>query len=217
MEPAYSHITAHRTSLWWLYCCPSHKVETCVGLHAFRYSGACFSCVVEKSDLHEADDRPCHPWRGIQQPVHKIYPSLFVVDPSSHRLELEFSPPLIRDTHYLLTINSDTEIVLTVVALLPPPSSWNHAHTVQRVWASPWRSDNQPGPLKLKRINTGAGWIPAKARYSSSSPFFSLVQPSPSALLGKQWSLLCKPIRESLTFTPLSATGLLIGECVFGL
>ena len=54
-------------------------------------------------------------------------------------MELIFDPPLEKDEDYMLTTRSST-----------------HMQLVLRTGRK-WRSDNEPGPLKLKRIDTGAG------------------------------------------------------------
>lgn len=57
----------------------------------------------------------------------------------SKYMDLQFEPPLTKDVDYVLSVQSPTRMVLT------------------RKFTSVWR--NEPGPLKLRRINTGAGLI----------------------------------------------------------
>lgn len=57
----------------------------------------------------------------------------------SKYMELQFEPPLVKDVDYILTVRSSTSLLLT------------------RTFTSVWRND--PGPLKLRRINTGAGFL----------------------------------------------------------
>jgi len=52
-------------------------------------------------------------------------------------MELMFDPPLVKDQDYILSVKSSTSMVLT------------------RTTNTKWR--DEPGPLKLRRINTGAG------------------------------------------------------------
>jgi len=62
-------------------------------------------------------------------------------------MELIFDPPLEKDVDYMLTTRSST-----------------HMQLVLRTGRK-WRSDNEPGPLKLKRIDTGAGDLRIDAKY----------------------------------------------------
>jgi hypothetical protein len=50
-------------------------------------------------------------------------------------MDLLFEPPMERNKDYILSVKSDTSMVLT------------------RMSSAKWRAD--PGPLKLRRINTG--------------------------------------------------------------
>ena len=61
--------------------------------------------------------------------------------------QLVFDPPLVKDVDYLLNTRSSTMMQLTL-------------RTGRK-----WRSDGQPGPLKLRRINTGAGFLRIDAKY----------------------------------------------------
>mmetsp|Transcript_9513 Transcript_9513/g.30411 ORF Transcript_9513/g.30411 Transcript_9513/m.30411 type:complete len:918 (+) Transcript_9513:48-2801(+) len=61
--------------------------------------------------------------------------------------DLAFDPPLEKDVDYVLWVRSPTFMQLTLKT------------------GRKWRSDGDPGPLKLKRINTGAGELRIDARF----------------------------------------------------
>jgi nitrogen fixation protein FixH len=65
----------------------------------------------------------------------------------SKTMQLAFDPPLVADEDYLLAVRSSTCMQLTL-------------RTGKR-----WRSDGSPGPLKLRRISTGAGYLRIDAKY----------------------------------------------------
>ncbi|KAJ8599359.1 hypothetical protein CTAYLR_007010 [Chrysophaeum taylorii] len=60
---------------------------------------------------------------------------------------LVFDPPLERDADYILSTKSSTCLILTLKT------------------GRKWRSDGNPGPLKLRRIDTGAGQLRIDAQY----------------------------------------------------
>eukprot|EP00632_Arachnochrysis_sp_CCMP2950_P012529 CAMPEP_0185693838 /NCGR_PEP_ID=MMETSP1164-20130828/3499_1 /TAXON_ID=1104430 /ORGANISM="Chrysoreinhardia sp, Strain CCMP2950" /LENGTH=914 /DNA_ID=CAMNT_0028360647 /DNA_START=66 /DNA_END=2810 /DNA_ORIENTATION=+ len=62
-------------------------------------------------------------------------------------VQLTFDPPLERDVDYVLQVKSKTFMQLT------------------RKTGKKWRSDGEPGPLKLRRIDTGAGPLRIDAKY----------------------------------------------------
>ena len=62
-------------------------------------------------------------------------------------MSLVFDPPLVNGVDYVLTVRSSTLMQLTLRT------------------GKKWRSDGQPGPLKLRRINTGAGFLRIDAKY----------------------------------------------------
>jgi len=74
--------------------------------------------------------------------------SKLVINGSNFRpknMELMFDPPLVRDKDYILSVKSATSMVLT------------------RTTGTEWR--DEPGPLKVRRINTGAGALRVDPSY----------------------------------------------------
>lgn len=65
----------------------------------------------------------------------------------SKTMQLAFDPPLVADEDYLLNVRSSTHMQLTLRT------------------GKKWRSDGEPGPLKLRRISTGAGFLRIDAKY----------------------------------------------------
>ena len=65
----------------------------------------------------------------------------------SKTMTLTFEPPLVRDVDYMLQVRSPTCMQLTL-------------RTGRK-----WRSDGDPGALKLRRIDTGAGALRIDAKY----------------------------------------------------
>mmetsp|Transcript_11821 Transcript_11821/g.14771 ORF Transcript_11821/g.14771 Transcript_11821/m.14771 type:complete len:921 (-) Transcript_11821:1207-3969(-) len=65
----------------------------------------------------------------------------------SKDIKLVFDPPLIRDEDYILQVKSPTFMSFTLKT------------------GKKWRSDGDPGPLKLRRIDTGAGALRIDAKY----------------------------------------------------
>ena len=62
-------------------------------------------------------------------------------------MELIFDPPLEKDVDYMLTTRSHTHMQLMLRS------------------GKKWRSDGKPGPLKLRRIDTGAGDLRIDTKY----------------------------------------------------
>ena len=62
-------------------------------------------------------------------------------------MELIFDPPLEKDVDYMLNTRSSTHMQLMLRS------------------GRKWRSDGEPGPLKLRRIDTGAGDLRIDAKY----------------------------------------------------
>eukprot|EP00635_Sarcinochrysidales_sp_CCMP3193_P007182 CAMPEP_0118917150 /NCGR_PEP_ID=MMETSP1166-20130328/17065_1 /TAXON_ID=1104430 /ORGANISM="Chrysoreinhardia sp, Strain CCMP3193" /LENGTH=725 /DNA_ID=CAMNT_0006857211 /DNA_START=175 /DNA_END=2349 /DNA_ORIENTATION=+ len=58
-----------------------------------------------------------------------------------------FDPPLYRDVDYVMEVKSETVAALTLKT------------------GRKWRSDGEPGPLKIKRLNTGAGELRIDAKF----------------------------------------------------
>ena len=73
--------------------------------------------------------RPCN---SRADPPHTAWPSFFV---RVQNMDLVFDPALERNKDYILSVKSDKTMVLT------------------RMTSAKWREE--PGPLKLRRINTG--------------------------------------------------------------
>ena len=61
-------------------------------------------------------------------------------------MSLTFEPPLVRDEDYFLNVRSPTHMQLTLMT------------------GHKWRKDGDPGPLKLRRIDTGAGALRIDAK-----------------------------------------------------
>merc|ERR1719327_1185134 len=62
-------------------------------------------------------------------------------------MELIFDPPLEKDVDYMLNTRSSTHLQLML-------------HTGRK-----WRSDGEPGPLRLRRIDSGAGALRIDPRF----------------------------------------------------
>ena len=62
-------------------------------------------------------------------------------------VKLAFDPPLVQGEDYILEVRSATFMQLTLRT------------------GKKWRSDGEPGPLKLRRISTGAGFLRIDAKY----------------------------------------------------
>jgi len=78
--------------------------------------------------------------RGDQNLIYTTGTSKLIINGTNFKekgMDLVFEPPLERNKDYILSVKSDTSMVLT------------------RMSSAKWRED--PGPLKLRRINTGAG------------------------------------------------------------
>ena len=89
--------------------------------------------------------------RGDDKIVYMSGTPRFLINGTGFRsktLSLVFEPPLVRDVDYVLQARSDVCVQLTLKT------------------GKSWHSDKEPGPLKLKLINTGAGdlRIDAKVR-----------------------------------------------------
>jgi len=91
------------------------------------------------------------PTPTIKQNTDVIYQSgtsKLVINGTNFReksMELTFDPPMERNKDYILSVKNDKTMVLT------------------RMSTAKWR--DEPGPLKLKRINTGAGAIRVDPEY----------------------------------------------------
>mmetsp|Transcript_22391 Transcript_22391/g.28987 ORF Transcript_22391/g.28987 Transcript_22391/m.28987 type:complete len:917 (-) Transcript_22391:557-3307(-) len=80
--------------------------------------------------------------RGEDKLIYMTGTARFLINGTGFRegsMSLVFDPPLVRDVDYVLAVRSNTVIQLAL-------------RTGRK-----WRSDGEPGPLKLRRIDSGAG------------------------------------------------------------
>eukprot|EP00629_Pelagomonadales_sp_RCC1024_P000262 CAMPEP_0119274494 /NCGR_PEP_ID=MMETSP1329-20130426/12204_1 /TAXON_ID=114041 /ORGANISM="Genus nov. species nov., Strain RCC1024" /LENGTH=968 /DNA_ID=CAMNT_0007274817 /DNA_START=51 /DNA_END=2957 /DNA_ORIENTATION=- len=88
--------------------------------------------------------------RGFDKVIYMTGSTKFNINGTGFRsksMNLVFDPPLEKDVDYLLKVRSATCMQLTLRT------------------GKKWRSDGQPGPLKLRRINTGGGYLRIDAKY----------------------------------------------------
>ncbi|KAJ8609149.1 hypothetical protein CTAYLR_006081 [Chrysophaeum taylorii] len=88
--------------------------------------------------------------RGEDKLVYMTNPSRFLINGTNFRdgtMSLVFDPPLIRDVDYALAVRSSTCMQLALKT------------------GRKWRSDGEPGPLKLRRIDSGAGALRIDPKY----------------------------------------------------
>lgn len=87
---------------------------------------------------------------GGDKVIYMTLPTRFNINGTGFRqkkTELTFDPPLEKDVDYIIQVRSPTFIQLTL-------------RTGRK-----WRSDGEAGPLKLKKINTGAGPLLIDAKF----------------------------------------------------
>ena len=87
---------------------------------------------------------------GGDKVIYMTNPVKFNINGTGFRakdIKLGFMPPLVRDEDYILTVKSSTFMSLTLKS------------------GRKWRSDGDPGPLKMLRIDTGAGPLRIDAKY----------------------------------------------------
>merc|ERR1719506_360179 len=88
--------------------------------------------------------------RGFDKVIYMTGTTKFNINGTgfrSKRMQLVFDPPLDADVDYLLNVRSSTCMQLTLRT------------------GKKWRSDGSPGPLKLRRISTGGGFLRIDAKY----------------------------------------------------
>jgi len=88
--------------------------------------------------------------RGEDKIIYMSATTRFLINGTNFRegtMSLVFDPPLIKDVDYVLAVRSPTCMQLAL-------------RTGRR-----WRSDGEPGPLKLRRIDSGAGPLRIDPKY----------------------------------------------------
>jgi len=108
-------------------------------------------------------------------------------------LKLVFDPPLTRDEDYILSVKSPTCVILNLKT------------------GKKWRSDGEPGPLKLRRIDTGAGQLRVDAKYGGVTvaevqvdlgPHGVTVESTPEQKVYQSFSKVVKVEGKSFNSTP---------------
>ena len=88
--------------------------------------------------------------RGGDKVIYMTGTKKFNINDTGFRakdVKLAFDPPLVQGEDYVLEVRSSTFMQLTLRT------------------GKKWRSDGEPGPLKLRRISTGAGFLRIDAKY----------------------------------------------------
>ena len=88
--------------------------------------------------------------RGEDKVVYMTATTRFLINGTNFRdgtMSLVFDPPLVKDVDYVLAVRSPTCMQLAL-------------RTGKR-----WRSDGEPGPLRLRRIDSGAGALRIDPKY----------------------------------------------------
>ena len=88
--------------------------------------------------------------RGGDKVIYMTGTTRFNINGTAFRakaMALTFEPPLVKDVDYILQVRSSTCMQLTLRS------------------NRKWRSDGDPGALKLRRIDTGAGALRIHAKY----------------------------------------------------